>query len=155
MAVGATRQLTATVAPSDADQNVTWSTSSAATATVNASGLVTAVANGTATITATSTVDGTIKGTATVTVTTPVSGVTISPKTASIEVGATRQLTPTVAPSGASNKAVTYKSSDTSVATVSGSGLVTGVKAGTATITVTTTDGSKTDTSAITVTDPA
>lgn len=144
--------MTATVAPSGADQSVTWSTSAAATATVSASGLVTAVANGTATITATSTVDGTIKGTSTVTVTTPVSGVTVSPTTASIAVGATRQLTPTVAPAGASNKNVTYSSSATGVATVNSSGLVTGVAAGTATITVTTDDGAKTATSAITVT---
>lgn len=81
-----------------------------------------------------------------------VTGVTIAPKTASINVGATQQLTPTVAPSNSTNKAVTYTTSDATKATVSASGLVTGVAVGSATITVTTADGNKTDTSVITVT---
>lgn len=146
--------MTATVVPAGAPQGVTWTTSDATKATVSNSGLVTAVANGTATITATSTADGSIKGTSAITVTTAVTGVTVAPKTASIEVGATQQLTPTIAPAGASNKAVTYTSSDATKASVNSSGLVTGVAAGTATITVKTTDGSKTDTSVITVTAP-
>lgn len=82
----------------------------------------------------------------------PVTGVTVSPTSASIAVGATQQLTATVAPSNATNKAVSWTSSNTSVATVSSSGLVTGVAAGTATITVTTQDGNKTATASITVT---
>lgn len=146
--------MTATVVPAGAPQGVTWTTSDATKATVSNSGLVTAVANGTATITATSTADGSIKGTSAITVTTTVTGVTVAPKTASIEVGDTQQLTPTIAPAGASNKAVTYTSSDATKASVNSSGLVTGVAAGTATITVKTTDGSKTDTSVITVTAP-
>lgn len=81
-----------------------------------------------------------------------VTGVTMTPATASIAVNATQQLTATVAPSTASNKTVTYGSSNTAIATVSSTGLVTGVAAGTATITVTTQDGSKTATSTITVT---
>ncbi|NIG74947.1 Ig domain-containing protein [Klebsiella sp. Ap-873] len=82
----------------------------------------------------------------------PVTGVTVAPKTASIAVAATRQLAATVAPVDATNKAVTWSSSDATKATVSNTGLVTGVAAGTATITVTTADGAKTDTAAITVT---
>lgn len=81
-----------------------------------------------------------------------VSGVTLAPATASIEVGATQQLTPTVAPANATNKAVTYASAKPGIATVSSTGLVTGVAAGTAEITVTTTDGSKKATSTVTVT---
>lgn len=81
-----------------------------------------------------------------------VTGVTMTPATTSVVVGNTRQLNATVAPSSASNKAVTYKSSDTSVATVNANGLVTGVAAGSATVTVTTADGSKTATTAVTVT---
>jgi hypothetical protein len=81
-----------------------------------------------------------------------VTGVTVSPSTASIAVGATQQLTPTVAPANASNNSVTYASSDTEKATVSASGLVTGVAEGSATITVTTVDGEKTATCAVTVT---
>ncbi len=83
---------------------------------------------------------------------TPVTGVAVNPASASIAVGGTQQLTATVAPSNATNTAVTWSSSNTAIATVSSSGLVTGVAAGTATITVTTQDGGKTATSAITVT---
>jgi uncharacterized protein YjdB len=84
----------------------------------------------------------------------PVTGVTVSPTTASISVGATTTLTATVAPSNATNQTVRWSSSNTSVATVSSSGVVTGVAAGSATIKVTTQDGTKTATSAITVTVP-
>ncbi|HCC5980196.1 TPA: Ig-like domain-containing protein [Citrobacter freundii] len=86
---------------------------------------------------------------------TPVTGVSVSPKTASKAAGGTQQLTPTVTPSGATNKAVTYQTSNANVATVDANGLVT-VKAGattaqTATITVRTEDGGFTDTAVITV----
>lgn len=73
-----------------------------------------------------------------------VTGVSVTPTTASIVNGATTQLTATVAPSNATNKTVTWSSSNSAVATVSSTGLVTAVNAGTATITVTTTDGAKT-----------
>ena len=79
-------------------------------------------------------------------------GVSVSPTTASIEVGETVQLTETVAPSNATDKSVSWSSSNTAVATVNSSGVVTGVSAGSATITVTTTDGSYTATCAVTVT---
>lgn len=78
-------------------------------------------------------------------------GVTVSPATAQIVVGDTVQLIPTVQPANATNKAVTWASGSTGVATVDANGLVTGVAAGTATITVTTVDGSHTATSTITV----
>ncbi|MBD8493831.1 phage tail tube protein [Pseudomonas syringae] len=81
-----------------------------------------------------------------------VTSVAVAPTTASIAVGATRQLTATVSPGGAP-QSVTWTSSAPGVASVSTSGLVTGVSAGTATITATSTvDGTKTGTSAITVT---
>lgn len=80
-----------------------------------------------------------------------VTGVTISPKTASVDVGGTTKLDSTVAPSTATNKSVSYTSSEEAVATVSSNGTVTGVSEGEATITVTTQDGSKTDTATITV----
>lgn len=79
-------------------------------------------------------------------------GVSVSPTTASIEVGETVQLTETVAPSNATDKSVSWSSSNTAVATVDSSGLVTGVAAGSATITATTTDGGLTATCAVTVT---
>lgn len=79
-------------------------------------------------------------------------GVSVSPSTASVEAGSTVQLTETVTPSNATDKSVSWSSSNTAVATVDSSGLVTGVAAGSATITATTTDGGLTDTCAVTVT---
>jgi uncharacterized protein YjdB len=67
--VGKTRDLEALVAPVGASQQVTWTTSDAAKATVSQTGLVTAVAIGTATITATSKADPTKNGTSTITIT--------------------------------------------------------------------------------------
>ncbi|HCY06725.1 MAG TPA: hypothetical protein DHS57_05540, partial [Erysipelotrichaceae bacterium] len=64
--VGCTETLIATPVPANADGSVTWSTSSSAIATVNASGVVTAISNGTATITATSIVNTNISVSCTV-----------------------------------------------------------------------------------------
>ncbi|HEV2750291.1 MAG TPA: Ig-like domain-containing protein, partial [Gemmatimonadales bacterium] len=142
LTVGATTQLTAT--PKDASGNplsgrvVTWATSNASAVTVSASGLVTGVGAGAATITATS--EGK-SGTAAITVTNvPVASVTVSPATASLTVGGTTQLTATPKDSSGnplSGRVVTWATSNTSVATVSASGLVTGAAAGAATITAT------------------
>lgn len=84
-----------------------------------------------------------------------VTSVELAPATVSVEIGAKTQLTATVKPAGATNKNVTYSSSDDTKATVSATGEVTGVAEGTATITVTTEDGNKTATSTVTVTVPA
>lgn len=84
--------------------------------------------------------------------TVPVTGVSVSPTSASIAAGGTSQLTATVSPTNATDKSVTWTSSNTAVATVNASGLVTGVTAGSATITVRTNNGGFTATSAITVT---
>ena len=83
-----------------------------------------------------------------------VTGVSLNKTTTTIETGKTESLTATVAPSNATDKGVTWASSATAVATVDGSGKVTAVKAGTADITVTTKDGSKTATCVLTVTAP-
>lgn len=83
-----------------------------------------------------------------------VTGIDVQPATASVDVGKTQQLALTVTPDNATNKSVTYKSSDDTVATVDDKGLVTGVKAGTATITASSADGNKQATSAITVNAP-
>ncbi len=82
----------------------------------------------------------------------PVTGVTLSPVSASIEEGQTLQLTATVLPANATNKSVTWSTSNASVATVSTTGLVTGIDPGTAIITVTTNDGGYIAASNITVT---
>jgi uncharacterized protein YjdB len=86
----------------------------------------------------------------------PVDGVTVAPDTATINAGATQQLSATVTPADATNRAVAWTSSDATVATVVyATGLVTGIRAGSATITATTVDGGFTDTSVITVVVPA
>jgi uncharacterized protein YjdB len=82
-----------------------------------------------------------------------VTGVTVSPTSKTLSVGETQQLTETVAPSNATNKAVTWSSSNASVASVSPAGLVTANSSGTATITVKTQDGNKTATCVVTITD--
>ena len=81
----------------------------------------------------------------------PVTGVTLDKTALSITEGGAVKLNATVAPETASNKAVTWASSDSAIAKVV-DGTVTGVKAGTATITVTTVDGAKTATATVTVT---
>lgn len=83
---------------------------------------------------------------------TAVTGVGVAPSSAEVAVGDTVTLTATVIPNTATNKAVTWSSSAEGVATVE-NGVVEGVSAGSATITVTTVDGGKTDTCAITVTE--
>src|SRR5207247_776355 len=155
---GQTIQLTAT--PKDANGNalsgrvVTWSSSNTAVASVDVSGIVTGVAAGSATITATS--EGQ-SGTAAITVTSvPVASVTVSPASASVQAGQTVQLTATpkdVNGNPLTGRTITWSSSNTSVATVNSSGLVSGVVAGSATITAT--SEGQSGTSAITVTGAA
>ncbi|MGD9364987.1 MAG: cellulase family glycosylhydrolase [Desulfobacteraceae bacterium] len=84
----------------------------------------------------------------------PATGVSVIPTRISVDVGATTTLSATVAPGNATNRSVTWASSDSRVATVSSGGLVTGVAAGSATITVTTQDGGHTAICAVAVTDP-
>ena len=151
---GATQQLTPSILPANATNTaVTYASSNTGIATVNSSGLITAVAVGSATITATN--SGGQTATCVLTITAPIvaaTGVTLAPTTAALSVGGTQQLTPTVAPANATTKTVTYGSNNSGVATVNSSGLITAVAAGTATITVTTTDGSFTATCVVTVT---
>lgn len=80
-----------------------------------------------------------------------VTGVTVSPATLSLTEGETKQLIATVAPENASEKEVTWESSSITIATVDENGIVTAVKAGNATITVTTVEGGKTATCEVSV----
>src|SRR5437867_9341571 len=140
--VGQTRQLSAT--PQDANgsplsgRTIAWSSDNTTVATVSASGLVTAKVAGSAKITATS--EGQ-SGTSSLTVTTvPVASVSVSPASASVAVNQTTQLTATPKDANGTpltGRTISWLSGTTGVATVTGSGLVTGVTAGSAVITAT------------------
>jgi glucuronoarabinoxylan endo-1,4-beta-xylanase len=80
-----------------------------------------------------------------------VTGVSVSPSADTVYTTSTIQLTATISPATATNKNITWTSGNTAVATVSSTGLVTGVAAGSAVITATTEDGSFTASSTITV----
>lgn len=153
---GTTQQLKAKVSPDDKASKVVWSSSNESVLTVDGNGLVTAVGDGNATITAT--VDGVSATTDTITVTTPVvkvSSVSLSASNLKLAVGGEPStLTATVEPNNATNKNVSWSSSDPEVATVA-DGVVTPVKAGAATITVTTEDGEYSATCKVTVIQPA
>ncbi|MEG2792679.1 MAG: Ig-like domain-containing protein, partial [Bacilli bacterium] len=145
-----THKLTATIAPTTATiQTVDWSSSATNFATVDATGLVTAVAPGESTITAKA---GDKTDTCKVTVTAApiaVTSVEVTPAEATLEVEATQQLTVVVLPETATVKDVAWTSNKDTVATVSTTGLVTAISEGTATITATSGDFS--DTCVVTV----
>ena len=139
---GNTIQLVETYSPSDAAvEKITWTSSDNNVATVE-DGLVTAMRNGTATITVSS--DSGVKATCNITVNSSVVTVTtvnINPSSVSIRVNGTTQLSAEFYPPYASNKTLTWRSSNKSIATVDGNGLVTGKKAGQATIFATSSNG--------------
>lgn len=143
---GSTEQLAAYVYPANAtNRNVSWSSSNTAVAAVSSGGLVSAKSAGTATITCRA-ADGSGKyATCNVRVeaaTTYVSGIALNKASAALNVGETVQLNASVSPVNATDKRVSWTSDNTSVATVSGSGLVTAQSAGNATITCRAKDGS-------------
>lgn len=134
---GITAKIKATVYPETAEnKNVTWESSDTTVATVDKSGKVTALKNGSAVISCT-TEEGGFTAKCKITVKTKATGVKL--ETSSGTVYTTKGITikASVLPSDASDKTLTYKSSNTSIATVSSKGYVIGVGAGTATITVT------------------
>ena len=134
--IGEKDNIIATIMPSDADKTLTWSSSDTRVATVEGNGLVTAVSAGTATITATA-LNG-VKDTVEVKVEAPIAPteLRLSPSSLELEVEGTAQLKTSLLPAEA-NQAVTYSSSDESVAKVSSEGKVTAVSSGTAIITAT------------------
>ena len=152
LSVGNTETLTATVFPTNAtNKNVSWTSSDNSIATVN-SGLVTGVGVGTAIITVT-TQDGGKQASCTIIVTNPiilVESVSLSKESMSLDVGSTETLTATISPANATNKNVSWTSSNNSIATVN-NGFVTGAGVGTAIITVTTQDGGKKASCTVTV----
>jgi hypothetical protein len=157
LSVGTTTTLQATVKDQNGNamtgQTVTWSTSNAAAATVNTSGVVSGVAAGSATITATSAGKS---GTSAITVTAVapvVTTVTVTPASASIVAGTTTTLQAMVKDQNGNvmtGQTVIWSTNNAAAATVSSAGVVSGIAAGSATITAT--SSGKSGTSAITVT---
>ena len=160
VAVGTTSALQATVKDQNGNamtgQTVTWSTNNAAVATVNSTGVVTGVAAGSASISATS---SSVTGTSAITVTVGpppapvVTTITVAPTSASVVAGATTTLQATVKDQSGNvmtGQTVTWSTNNAAAATVNSSGVVTGVAAGSATITAT--SSGKIGTSSITVT---
>lgn len=144
---GESHQLIATVEPENAlDKTLTWSSSDESIATVDKNGLITAKKAGTVSITATSNYDPSITATCYLTVTDPkVESIKISGLPSKIAVGNSFKLKAIISPTNATNKEVTWKSSNTNYATVSSTGLVKIKSAGagkTVKITVTAKDGS-------------
>ena len=144
-APGNTLQLTATATNSSGltptNSALTWSTSNS-NVTVSSSGLVTGRAIGTTTVTVASVSNPDVTASATITVSQPVGSVTIYQSSPSIVIGQTVTLIATALPMNAGTRTVTWSSGSLGVATISSSGLVTGVAVGTSVISASANDGS-------------
>ena len=157
--IGNTEGLIATVSPESAkNKNVKWTSDNEKVATVDNTGKVTAIANGTAVITVT-TEDGKKTATCKVVVDTknrpvnvPVTGVSFDrAEIVLYQIPATEYIKANVTPNNATNKKITWSSSNPAVAVVNSAGEVTSVSNGTAVITATTEDGQKTATCTVKV----
>ena len=145
--VGETKQLSASISPSNAtDKSVKWYSSNTSIADVSSSGIVTAKSAGSATITCKANDGSGVQATCAVTVSAPdpvkVTDISLNSTMASLSVGETMYLFATVSPSNATDNSVNWSSSNSSVVSVSSSGLVTANAVGSATITCKANDGS-------------
>jgi uncharacterized protein YjdB len=140
---GRTGHFKPTLSPTTAtNKEVKYSTSNKNVATVNSNGLLTAVAPGTCEITCMSLANPNIYDTCKVTVRKAVEQVSLSSTVQYISVGDVKTLSATVSPTTAFNKKLSWTSTDSSVASVSSSGVVTAKKAGKTKIIAKATDGS-------------
>ena len=149
---GYSMKLTATVLPENAtNKNVVYSVDDESILSVDQDGNITGLSLGIATVTVT-TEDGGFTASAEITVIpVQVTGVSISPKSVSVALGHTIQLTASITPSNAANKNLSWSASDETIISVDGQGTVTGLSGGTATVTVTTEDGGFSASAEITV----
>ena len=155
--VGESYTLVVTVSPNNAtDKSITWSSTNSSVATVSG-GKVTAKSEGATTITATAHNGKSVSCIVTVNEPAPevieVTSVSLNKTFLTLEIGESGTLTATILPNNATDKSVTWTSSDQSVAMVE-DGKVTAIESGTATITATTSNG-KTASCMITVIEPA
>lgn len=154
MDIGDTQTLTTVIFPSNAtDADIIWSSSDKTIVSVN-NGKITAVASGSATITATTNNGKTDTCKVTVTNTKPeiiaVTGIALDKNNVTLDIGESVTLAATVTPENATNKTVTWRSSNTSIVTVN-SGKITAIAPGSAVITATTNDSNKTANCNVTV----
>lgn len=151
MTKGTSETLTVTGTPAEAleGQTITWKSSNKDVVTVDSKGKVEAVGVGNATITATAAgKSDSVK----ITVNNPLKKITVDPATLTLKKGTSKTLSVKYDPADTTdNKAVTWESSDKSVATVDANGTVKALKEGTATITATTADGKHTASCTVTV----
>lgn len=141
MKPGQTLQLNATITPSDASQEVEWTSSNTSVATVNENGLVTAVNLGDATITATTKDGSNLSASCAISVAPEFAGgISLNQSSVNMHFGESSQLVATITPANAS-QVVTWTSSNPSVVDVDDDGLLFAKALGQATITATTTDG--------------
>ena len=140
--VGGTINLNATINPiNTTNKNITWSSSNSKVASVS-NGKVTGVSIGSAVITAKSSNGKTASCVVVVRANTiEVSSVSISETNTSMYVGATKRLIVTINPSNATNKEITWSSSDSNIVVVDSNGLVAARNAGTAVITAKSSNG--------------
>lgn len=150
--INGTYKLIPNIYPSNAtDQDINWISSNNSVVTVDNQGNIKGVAAGNAYITAT-TADGNFTAICNVSVyTVGVTGISLNKTSDSIPVGYSDTLSANISPSNATNQAVSWTSSNSSVATVDNTGKVTGISIGTATITATSNDGSKIATCQVTI----
>ncbi len=142
--------LSATASPSNAtNKGVIWTSGNTGVATVNDEGEVIGIDEGSAIITATSQDNSEIYGTCTVTVKIPVTSILVSPTSTVLKKDDTLSLVATISPSNATNKDVTWTSSNTNVVSVDASGNVRGNDFGTAIITATSVEKSSAQTKCI------
>jgi len=142
--VGKTKTITATVSPTTATKKgVTWSSSDTKVATVSSKGVIKAIGRGTCTITCTAADGYGAKAECEVTVKQQITSIDFGYETLSVTCGTTKTLTPTINPSNASVQTLTWKSKNTSVATVTSAGILKAIAPGTAKIICTATDGFK------------
>ena len=132
-------QLTATIAPLNFTDAVVWTSSNEEVATVSDTGYVEICGVGTAVITVTA---GNVKAACKITVPQLIDWIEFDEDEIELKAGQTYQLKPYISPSDATNKKLKYTSSDTKVAEVSASGLVTAKSEGEAKIRAAATDGS-------------
>ena len=153
IAEGATVQLSATISPAGASQEVQWAALNSGIATVSAGGLVTGISDGTTKIYARSVENPDIQGECAVTVVKDptLRGIGLNPTELNLTVGQTYGLQVLYTPEYAANKNVSWTTDNTAVASVSAEGMVTALTEGSATITATSEEGGFTASCAVTV----